>query len=95
MRVPIDGSARVALVASESEAERVPPEFEPVRAPEGRVSLRDLVEEEVLLTLPIVALHESMENCEPQAAEVAKEAEHAHEDSVQRPFANLGELLKR
>ncbi len=47
MRQPVDGSALIALVATEAEADRVPPEFEPVRAPEGRIRVRDLVEEEV------------------------------------------------
>ena len=97
MRVMVDGSARIVLVASEAEAERVPAEFEPVRAPEGRIRLRDLVEEELLLGLPIVALHASEEDCRPQArdAGIEIEAEGAHEESMQRPFANLSELLKR
>ncbi len=96
MRQPVQGSARIALVASEAEADRVPPEFEPVRAPEGRIRLRDLVEEEVLLALPIVPLHESVEDCAPQAqAAIASEPEAPGADGTQRPFAALGELLKR
>lgn len=97
MRQSVDGDAHIALVASEAEAERVPPELEPVRAPEGRIRLRDLVDEEVLLALPIVPLHESSEECGQQApsASSAREVETADEGGVQRPFADLGKLLKR
>jgi uncharacterized protein len=97
MLQPVDGEAHIALVASETEAERVPPELEPVRAPEGRIRLRDLVDEEVLLALPIVPLHESSEECGEQLppASSAREAEAADEGGVQRPFADLGKLLKR
>jgi uncharacterized protein len=87
MHQPVDGSARIALVASESEADRVPPEFEPVRAVEGRIRLRDLVEEEVLLSLPIVPLHDNPQDCVPVPA--------AAEEELQKPFERLGELLKR
>src|SRR5919112_3901721 len=65
MRQPVAGHARIALVASEAEADRVPPELEPVHAPAGRIRLRDLVEEEVLLGLPIVPLHEDARECTP------------------------------
>jgi uncharacterized protein len=93
MRFGIDSHARIALVASEPEADRVPPEFEPMHAPEGRIRLKDLVEEEVLVTLPIVPLHEDLRDCTPaaQAAETPAESE----SPMQKPFERLGELLKR
>ena len=94
MRQPVDGHARIALVVSETEADRVPPEFEPVRAPEGRVRVLDLVEEEVLLALPIVPLHEDLSECVPAAALEKAEAQDAPH-SMQKPFERLGELLKR
>src|SRR4051812_33074544 len=58
MQVPVEASAHVALLVSEAEADRVPPEFETVHVPENRIRVRDLVEEELLLTLPISPLHE-------------------------------------
>ena len=84
----IDGRATVALLAADSQADLVPEHLEPMLAPGGRISLRDLVEEELLLELPIVALHADERDCEPTAS--------ADEDrAVQRPFERLGELLKR
>lgn len=84
----IDGRASVALLAADSQADRLPEHLEPMLAPGGRISLRDLVEEELLLELPIVALHANERDCEPTGS--------ADEDrAVQRPFERLGELLKR
>ena len=84
----IDSRARVALIAHDSHAGRVPQDLEPVLAPSGKLSLRDLFEEELLLTLPIVPLHSDERVCAPAAAQEQGSA-------VQRPFERLGELLKR
>jgi uncharacterized protein len=95
MSWPIDGSAQVALIAAESQADAVPEHLEPMWAPGGRISLRDLLEEELLLGLPIVPLHADTSDCVPTAVPVASEAPGADRSSVQRPFERLGELLKR
>jgi uncharacterized protein len=84
----IDGHAQVALLAADAQADQVPEHLEPMLAAGGRISLRDLFEEELLLELPIVALHSDERACGPAAA--------VDEDrTVQRPFERLGELLKR
>ena len=83
----IDGSALVALIATDSQADRVPEHLEPMLAAGGKISLRDLLEEELLLALPIVALHTDERACAPACA--------GEESAVQRPFERLGELLKR
>ena len=90
MSWPIEGAAQVALIEAESQADAVPEHLEPVWAPQGHVSLRDLLEEELLLCLPIVALHPQGSACTPAAA-----GSSAERSAVQRPFAQLGELLKR
>jgi uncharacterized protein len=84
----IDSRARVALVAHDSQAGRVPQDLEPVRAPGGKITLRDLFEEELLLALPIVPRHSDERACAPAAAQ-------GEASAVQRPFERLGELLKR
>ncbi len=93
MQVPIAGSAHVALIVSENEADGVPPEFETVHVPENRVRVRDLVEEELLLTLPISPLHEDAGGCGVKSEPDAPDDAPVHE--TQRPFEQLGELLKR
>jgi uncharacterized metal-binding protein YceD (DUF177 family) len=91
MQLPIDAVARVALIAAESEAGRVPADLEPVLAEGGRISIGELVTEELLLTLPIVPLHESGGEC-PSAPAGAATQERGE---THRPFARLAELLKR
>ena len=92
LSVPIDAVVEVALVGSESDAARVPEELEPVLAPGGRISVGELVTEELLLTLPIVPLHPASESCAPAPQEPAA-AEPGQE--THKPFARLAELLKR
>lgn len=92
MSVPIDTIVKVALVASEADVARVPAELEPVLAPGGRISIGELVTEELLLTLPIVALHGEGEPC---AATPAETAAGEQGQDTHKPFARLAELLKR
>jgi len=89
---PLAAESRIALIASELQTARVPLEREPVLAPGGRISIGELLTEELLLVLPIVPLHEDRERCASgsTAAEPGPSAGETH-----RPFANLGELLKR
>jgi uncharacterized protein len=92
MSVPIDTTVKVALVASEADVARVPPELEPMLAPEGRISIAELITEELLLTLPIVALHREGEPC---AARPAETAAGAQAQDTHKPFARLADLLRR
>jgi uncharacterized protein len=93
MNVPVESRERVAMVAGAAEADRVPSGRETILAPDHRISIRDLVEEELLLALPIVPLHEPSE-CAAEPMKETPEREAPAED-VQRPFERLGELLKR
>jgi len=90
---PVRTAGRVALVAGGAEAERVPAELETVLAPDHRLSLRDLVEEELLLALPLVALHPEGECAQALGAPAPEQPAPAEERH--RPFAGLSELMKR
>ena len=91
MEQPVAVDSRIALVGSEAQAGRVPPEREPVLAPGGRISIGELLTEELLLLLPIVPLHEDLGRCSGEEAPAGR----TFEGETQRPFANLGDLLKR
>jgi uncharacterized protein len=91
MERPVEVDSRIVLVGSEAQAGRVPPEREPVLAAGGRISVGELLTEELLLALPIVALHEDGERCSAEPAP----AGGTLQGETQRPFANLGDLLKR
>jgi uncharacterized protein len=92
MELPLDTVTRVALIGSEAEAGRVPSDLEPVLAAGGRISIGELVTEELLLTLPIVPLHAHGTVC---ASASAAPAPQQDEGETHKPFARLGELLKR
>ncbi len=87
---PIDSAGSVAMVADAAEADRAPEGLETIFAPERRTSVRDLVEEELLLALPIVPLHANPDCAGAPGAQPAAPARGG-----QRPFERLNELLKR
>ncbi len=90
MHLPIESRSRVALLASEEEASGVPPELETALAPDGRLRLADLVEEELLLALPAAPRHPG--TC---PGEERDEVQESIAQTTQRPFAGLGDLLGR
>jgi uncharacterized protein len=61
---------------------------------EGRVSLRELAEEELLLALPIVALHAPQTCGRAPTYETGGEIEEMSGDRF-RPFSALQDLLKK
>ena len=85
----IESDFRFGLITSEDEADSLPKEFEPLLAQDYELSLLELVEDEILLSLPIVARHD--EEC----SEILQK--HTANDSVQqdtyRPFAALKDLM--
>lgn len=85
---PVASRARIALVGDVDAADAVAPEFETVIAPGGRITVGELVEEELLLALPVVALHARPDSC-------GVLLDDEPEEETQKPFAGLAELLKR
>ena len=84
----VASQARVVIVSDAATADGVAPELETAIAPGGRISVGDLVEEELLLGLPVVALHADGEACGVQL-------EDEPDEETQKPFAGLAALLKR
>jgi uncharacterized protein len=94
MQLHVNAVAKVALIGAESQAERAPADFEPVLAPGGRISVGELITEELLLSLPIVPLHSGSEACPALPASAARDA-NAAAGETHRPFERLAELMKR
>jgi uncharacterized protein len=100
---PVQSSVQVALVDDLATADAAPEDVEPVLVQGGKVLLRDLVEEELLLGLPLIARHEDFHcvDAELYAADAAADSGQDADDAplpaetTQTPFAGLGELLKR
>lgn len=102
MTVRVAGASRVGLVESMAQADRLPTDVEPVWLDERRVDLAALVEEELMLALPLVPMHERDDrSCgmtavdSTEAAQVEPETMRGEAAVKQKPFAELGELLKR
>ena len=98
MRWPINVKSRIALVSDYNAADRVPEGMEVFLVEADSVSVRDLVDEEILLALPHVARHEEGSECAGSDMRLPgqeDDAEGAGDPQVQKPFAQLGELLKR
>ncbi len=91
----VEGKGRAALVATAAEAGRVPEALETVLAPEHRISIQDLVEEELLLALPLVPRHAENECAGGSAGTQEPGAAAAPGGETHRPFGQLGELFKR
>jgi uncharacterized protein len=124
VEVPVESTARVAVVKDLAAADALEADLEPFIAADGRLALRDLAEEQLLLSLPLVPRHEQDAQCDAAGvAALAEEAARARaqadageagegpkerrregaagvpgesgEEVTQKPFAELGELLKR
>jgi uncharacterized protein len=99
--IPLQDDFQVLVVDRERNDE--PEGFEPVIANASRLDLAWLAEEQLLLALPLVPLHEQMcvqlEELQPaQPVELpAPAAAHTDEDEQVRnqPFRHLGQLLGR
>jgi uncharacterized protein len=92
-RCAVDESASLVVVARDTD--EVPGGFEPLLGDPERLSVTELIEEQVLLGLPLVPTHASAAECGAAAAALAADEAEAAADEKQRPFANLRELLDK
>lgn len=90
--VPVRSADRLAFVANDAEALRVPAGVEAVTTDPRAVDLHALVEDELLLSLPLVPRHEG-EDCGP-CASAHRPADEEDSRAATRPFAGLKDLLK-
>ena len=82
-----------SLVVMASDADEVPGGFEPLLGDAERLSVTELIEEQLLLGLPLVPKHATAALCGAAPAAIAISATEAAADETQRPFANLRQLL--
>ena len=92
MQLPLRSRVRVALVTTEAEAARVPEELEPMLAPGGRISIGELVAEELLLACPSWRCTRTRRSVGRRWRRRRRRVRRAE---THRPFAQLGDLLKR
>ena len=90
MAYPIDTLRQLGVVGSETGAERLPEQYEPLLFAGEPMFLRDLIEDELILSLPLVPRH-SDQRCAPTASE-SEEGTGDTDRSRANPFAILAEL---
>lgn len=84
---------RFSPVKSEAQAETLPEYYEPAIVNEfGEVDILALVEDEIILTLPIAPVHDA-QHCEVSGADLVF-GEIPEEDEKPNPFAILASLKK-
>jgi uncharacterized protein len=97
LRYPIDSEFMLGLVRSTAEAELLPAHYEPLLVEDEPLFLRDIIEDELLLALPVVARH-APEDCHVELSVTAqpdvREDEQTGAAVTDNPFAVLADLKK-
>lgn len=88
LRYPVDTTLRLAWSGSPQAAAQFPDSYEPLDSSSGRVKLAELVEDELLLALPLAARHAKADDCSVQPAR------RTETEGVAAPSTRPFEILK-
>jgi len=91
--VAVDAEPRLAWVKSDAEMETLPPEYDPLLSADGRVAVAGLVEDELLLALPLAPRHADGA-CRETHRSPARSAPVTEEENRKNPFADLAKLKR-
>lgn len=97
MQYPLQAHINLAFIKDDAQADALPAEFEPLLLEADEMNLAAVIEDELLLALPLVLAHE--QNCsdflQQQAQQQEQEAAMAAEQKAKNnPFAALKDLRK-
>ena len=91
--VTVEGESSLVVVSGPDEAERLPDDVDPLLVEDGKVALRSLVEDELILAMPSAPAHR-IEECAIDLTEVnaqgGQERDCGGEDA-EHPFAALAD----
>ncbi len=94
MPITVEGDISVGFVASDDMANNLPETYEPCVVADDTVVLSDLVEDELILALPIVSVHPD-QACQPWFEQEGNQpVEEAPVEEKKNPFAVLEALKK-
>lgn len=97
MQYPLQTRLSLALIKDDAQAESLPDEFEPLLLEAEDVNLPEVIEDELLLALPLVLVHEHdcSDFLQQQALRQKQDAAKAAEQKAKNnPFAVLKDLRK-
>jgi uncharacterized protein len=97
MRFPVDIDFTLALARSLEQAERSPAGLDPLIVDHDTVSIVEMVEDEVLLSLPLIPSHQEIDGgCAPGSADrLEDQGEATDSQASASPFAVLAGLKNR
>lgn len=100
MDFPLDETLAVLLVENEAELNVLPDTQDAVIANATHFDVTDLIEEQMLLALPLIPVHDSEAECDDEQHTQRPTLRVVKNDAVppadtQRPFADLRDLLKK
>lgn len=91
----IDTPVKLGVVTSIEQADRLPEDYEPLMCEGDNLLLKDIVEDELLLALPIFPKHEHVcFDAGTQADKIATPEEDGQPPSRKNPFSILANLKK-
>jgi uncharacterized protein len=90
MPLSVQADLSLAFVEGVDEARMLPEALDPTLVRHGQINLRDLIEDELLLALPQVAMH-PMGEC---ALQVGAQPAPGNEPARKNPFAVLQKLKR-
>ena len=88
----IEAHVDLVMVWDEEQMKALPEHLDPMMVSEEKMPLADLLEEEVLLAMPLVALHET---CPTRLVEEQAEPESDSAEKRDNPFAVLAQLKRK
>jgi uncharacterized protein len=92
LTLPVTAEVAVAFVEGIQQAAQLPEELDPCLVQEGRVLFRDLIEDELLLMLPQVAMHKTDACPKPLAGGFDRKPVEPDKEPGESPFAVLAGL---
>ena len=93
VELEVRAQPRLGWVISDAEIETLAPDYEPLVSADGRVALKELVEDELLLALPLVPRHPDGA-CTGMEKAAAHKAPAPKEESRKTAFAELAKLKR-
>jgi uncharacterized protein len=97
MVIPVDAVVSLGIVATERQAEELASQYEPLMVEDEWASMTDLVEDELILALPAVPMHDPAQ-CAVKPVETPVEQPQSVETGEKKrdnPFAVLEQLRKK
>ena len=98
LELKIDSEINLAVIEVAEQAERIPDECDPVQAEDGLVRLLDIVEDELILAIPQVPMHEPNKCAlvyDNSASDEIPELSQDSETAGSNPFAVLAQLKSK